>query len=291
MAVGAALLALGAFAQSGQAPKREGVVLTLDGPVTPANAGYLEREISAASTAGKEIILVEIDTPGGLVDAMHTIVKAIRASETPVVTYVYPEGARSASAGLYIMYAAHVSAMAPSTNTGAATPVNLGGDDSEPAPKAPTPDKPAEEPKAAPATPVEPSGAEKAGEAAREGLENVRPSATDQPSGPLSNDDALRAKQINDSVAYIRALAEATGRNADWAEQAVREAVSVSANEALRLGVIDVVATNTDDLLAKIDGRKVKTASGERVLKTKDLALTRVEPTLVERILGFIANP
>lgn len=126
LAAGLALFALSAIAEDA-APTRSGVILSLNGPVTPANAGYLAREIKAASDAKKPLVIIEIDTPGGLVDSMHTIVKAIRASETPVATFVYPEGARSASAGLYIMYAAHVSAMAPSTNTGAATPVSMAG--------------------------------------------------------------------------------------------------------------------------------------------------------------------
>jgi membrane-bound serine protease (ClpP class) len=295
-AAGLALFALNiAFAQNGAA-KREGVILSLNGPVTPANAGYLAREIKAASDARKELVIVEIDTPGGLVDSMHTIVKAVRASETPVATFVYPEGARSASAGLYIMYAAHVSAMAPSTNTGAATPVNMGGESDDESPKAPdaTPsDEPADAAPAPVPTPaVEPSGAERAAGAAADALDDIRPSATDPAdAGPLSSSDALRAKQINDSVAYIRALAEATGRNADWAEKAVREAVSVSANEALKLGAIDLIATSMDDLLAKIDGRTVKTAAGPVKLATKDLSLTRVQPTFVERILGFLSDP
>lgn len=261
---GFAMLAT-AQAESSATPA-EGVILSLNGPVTPANAGYLAREIRAASAAHKELVLIEVDTPGGLVDSMHVIVKAIRASEAPVVTFVYPEGARSASAGLYIMYAAHVSAMAPSTNAGAATPITLGGGaDEPPAPATPTP---TEHPGAAP------------------------PDAAAPPTAPpLGNSDALRAKQINDSVAYIRALAASTGRNADWAEKAVREAAALPASEALALHVVDVIATSPADLLAKIDGRVVTTASGEHVLKTKDLNLTRTDPSLAEKILGFLADP
>ena len=115
LALGAALFAAASFAQE-ENTAREGVILTLDGPVTPASAQYLSREIEAASEAGKELVIIEIDTPGGLVDSMKTIIKAILASDTPVATYVSPQGARSASAGLYIMYSAHVSAMAPSTS-------------------------------------------------------------------------------------------------------------------------------------------------------------------------------
>ncbi len=297
LAAGLALFALSAIAEDA-APTRSGVILSLNGPVTPANAGYLAREIKAASDAKKPLVIIEIDTPGGLVDSMHTIVKAIRASETPVATFVYPEGARSASAGLYIMYAAHVSAMAPSTNTGAATPVSMAGDEG-----GETPPPPGAEPQNAdgaapgaeganPQPEVQPSGAEQAAGAAADALDDIRPSATNPAdAGPLSSRDAMRAKQINDSVAYIRALAEETGRNADWAEKAVREAVSVSSNEALKLGVIDLIATSTDDLLDKIDGRTVKTAAGPVKLAVKDLPLTRAEPTLVERILGILADP
>lgn len=287
-AAGLALLGLSAFAQNAERA-RSGVVLSLDGPVTPPVADYLAREIKAANEAKKDLILIEIDTPGGLVDSMHTIVKAIRGSATPVATFVYPEGARSASAGLYIMYAAHVSAMAPSTNTGAATPVNMGGEGVDETPRAP--DSGTEQ-DAKPEPEIDPSGAEKAAGAAADALDDIRPSATNPAdASPPSSSESMRAKQINDSVAYIRALAEETGRNADWAETAVREAASVSANEALRLNVIDVIATSTDDLLAKIDGRKVRTAAGEVTLATKDLSLTRIEPTLAERILGFLANP
>lgn len=282
-----ALLAMsGAEAVAETGAAREGVVLSLNGPVTPANAMYLEREIGAASAANKELVLIEIDTPGGLVDSMHAIVKAIRASRTPVVTFVYPEGARSASAGLYIMYAAHVSAMAPSTNTGAATPVTIGESES-----GPPNSRRADEDRDTDAPAATEPDAESSAAPAQATSDADRPSPSGQPSAPLGNDDALRAKQINDSVAYIRALAEATGRNADWAEKAVRDAVSVSAGEALRLGVVDVIATSPEDLLAKIDGRAVKTAAGERVLKTKDLPLVRIEPSLGERILGLIAHP
>ncbi|MEQ8936982.1 MAG: hypothetical protein RIE56_14425, partial [Amphiplicatus sp.] len=135
-ALGAAMFGVAALAQdeaAETAPKAPGeaVILSLKGAVTPANAGYLAREIEAASAAKKDLILIEVDTPGGLMDSMKTIIKAILASDTPVATYVSPQGARSASAGLYIMYAAHISAMAPSTNTGAATPVEIGGAPSE----------------------------------------------------------------------------------------------------------------------------------------------------------------
>lgn len=267
--LGACLLALAAAAQ---APTPQTVVLRLNGAVTPANAQYLAREIATASAAKKELIVIEIDTPGGLVDSMKTIIKAVLASDTPVTTFVSPQGARSASAGLYIMYAAHISAMAPNTNTGAATPIELGGAPSEENPFKDTP--PTSDPAAAPAE------------------EGDAPAESEQPdAAPLGNDAAMRAKVINDSVAYIRALADERGRNADWAEKAVREAASVTSREALDLGVIDLIATDLNDLLKQLDGRTVTTLAGEKTLRTADIAIERIEPTPIERILGFIANP
>ena len=287
--LGAVLFSLGALAQN-DAGAKQGVILTLDKAVTPPIAQYLAREIETASNAGKELIVIEIDTPGGLVDSMKTIIKAILASETPVATYVSPQGARSASAGLYIMYSAHVSAMAPATNTGAATPIEIGG---APGGDNPLKDKGAREDAE--------TGDDEGG--AQEGGQTENPEATDNPAPgdisnqprnavpPLSSPDALRAKVINDSVAYIRALAEERGRNADWAESAVREAASVTANEALALGVIDFIATDIDDLMAQINGQTIVTAGGEKTLDTENMRFERVQPTMVERILSFIANP
>ena len=286
-----ALLALFgvAAAQTGD-PAREAVILKIDGPVTPANAQYLAREIGRASDADKELIVIEIDTPGGLVDSMKTIIKAMLASETPVATYVSPQGARSASAGLYIMYAAHLSAMAPNTNTGAATPVELGG-----APSGENPfegDRPGasdpEDPES-PASTEEGAAAEPADASRNDAPASA--SEADRAAPPLGNQEALRAKIINDSVAYIRSLAEERGRNADWAEKAVRDAASVTSREALDLKVIDMIAEDLNDLLAQIDGKTVKTAGGEKTLNTKEIAVTRVAPTLIEKILGFIADP
>ncbi|MEL6372150.1 MAG: nodulation protein NfeD [Pseudomonadota bacterium] len=318
-ALGAGLFGLSALAQeesrSGNGSQRNGVILTLNGPVTPANADYLDREIGNASDAGAELIIIEIDTPGGLVDSMKTIIKAILGSETPVATFVSPQGARSASAGLYIMYGAHISAMAPSTNTGAATPVEVGGgggngenpfgDESPFGEETPGGDAVED----AEGAPVEGIAGEEGPDGAAEGVVDetianepivspidgsVEGSEEDE-SGEnvpvLGNNDALRAKVINDSVAYIRALAEERGRNADWAESAVREAASITSREALELGVIDLIADDIDDLLTQIDGRTVTTVSGERVLQTSNVVLERVEPTVVEAILGFIANP
>jgi membrane-bound serine protease (ClpP class) len=276
VAAGLALFGLRTLAQESEGAEaaREGVILTLSGPVTPPVAQYLSREIALASDTNKELVIIELDTPGGLMDSMKTIIKAIFASQTPVATYVYPQGARSASAGLYIMYSAQISAMAPATNTGSATPIEIGGG-SPPPEESPFPDK---SPDAKPADDKAPG-------------DDAAPSEPAPEKGPLSNEGAMRAKIINDSVAYIRSLAEERGRNADWGEAAVRDAANVTASEALKLNVIDVVAEDLEDLLAQIDGKTVKVASGEKTLHTKDLKLTRVAPTLVERILGFIADP
>lgn len=245
---------------------KRGTIISLDGPVTPASAAYLIREIEAASASRDEVVIMEIDTPGGLVTSMKDIIQAILASDTPVVTYVSPQGAQSASAGLYIMYAAHLSAMAPATNTGSATPIEIGGTgggEESPFPPAPESGEEAGDEEASPEEPVD-----------------------------ISNEASMRGKIIEDSVAYIRGLAELRGRNADWAEKAVRPpSASVTAQEALELNVIDIVAKDLDDLLQQIDGRTVETASGERVLDTADLVLTKVEPTLIDKILGFLADP
>ncbi|WOI54147.1 nodulation protein NfeD [Parvularcula sp. LCG005] len=251
-----------------QDAQKRGTILTLDGPVTPPAADYLSREIAAASTRGEEVIILEIDTPGGLVDSMKTIIKSILASDTPVVTYVYPQGARSASAGLYIMYGSHVAAMAPYTNTGSATPIQMGGTGEE-------------EP-----TPVPTDGEEDA--------PNSEMTEEDGDEAPVdvSNEASMRGKIIEDSVAYIRGLAIERGRNAEWAEKAVRPpSASITSREALELGVIEIVAEDLDDLMAQLDGRTVQTASGEKTLSTADVLLTRIEPTMLEKVFGFFANP
>ncbi len=289
--LGATMLGLSAFAQNvSTAPAKEGVILTLNGPVSPPVADYLAREIAVASDAGKELIILEIDTPGGLVDSMKTIIKAILASDTPVATYVSPQGARSASAGLYIMYSAHISAMAPATNTGAATPIEIGGSPSEKSPFD-NEDRPADPSDGDNPEATEGGAEQEETDQARDAAPASAEEADRDISAPLSSNDALRAKVINDSVAYIRALAEERGRNADWAESAVRDAVSITANQALEIGVIDLIADDIDDLLKQIDGTTVTTAAGEKVLQSADLKLERVEPTAAEKFLSFIANP
>ncbi len=280
------------------AARRQGVVLSLNGAVTPPAADYLSREISKASEAGKELVIIKVDTPGGLVTSMKSIIKSILASETPVATYVSPQGAQSASAGLYIMYAAHISAMAPATNTGAATPVTIGGSGGGESPfdeedfPAGDPDDQTDTEGAAP----DPAADETASDdetidRIEDFVETLDENRQVSDTPPLSNDDALRRKIINDSAAYIRGLADYRGRNADWAEKAVREAVSIPATEALELGVIDLIASDLDDLLAQINGRTVRMANGSKTINTDGIVLTEIEPTRLERMLGFIADP
>lgn len=235
------------------------IALTLDGAVSPASADYIVRGIHEAEAQQAEAVLLEMDTPGGLVTAMRDIIKAILNSPVPVVTYVAPQGARAASAGTYILYASHVAAMAPATNVGAATPVSLigGGGNSPWPPGKKNGDKDDAKDKA----PAEPAGS------------------------------AEMRKAINDAVAHIRALAEQRGRNADWAEKAVREAVSISAEQALKENVVDLIAANRTELLAELDGREVQTAAGTHTLHTQGARVEQVTPGVRSQFLSVIANP
>ncbi|MDO8904650.1 MAG: nodulation protein NfeD [Hydrogenophaga sp.] len=236
-------------------------VLTVDGAIGPASADYVVRGIAQAASDGAPLLVLQMDTPGGLDLSMRHIIQAIMASSVPVVTYVTPAGARAASAGTYILYASHVAAMAPATTLGAATPVAIG---------MPGVPQPVREPA--------PAGVGKEGENKNE-------------SAPAAPADAMTAKQVNDAAAFIRGLAKEHGRNAEWAERAVREAVSLTAAEALEQGVIDLVARDLADLLAQIDGRTVRTASGELKLATTGLAVVMQPPDWRHRLLGVIANP
>jgi membrane-bound serine protease (ClpP class) len=216
------------------------------------------RGLARAESEGAQLVVLQIDTPGGLDTAMRDIIKAILASRVPVAAFVAPSGARAASAGTYILYASHIAAMAPGTNLGAATPVQIGMPGPGSAPQPPASDK--EKDKATP-------GDESHGQ------------------------DAMTKKQVHDAAAYIRGFAQLRGRNTEWAERAVREAVSLSADEALQQKVIDVVARDVPDLLAKLDGRKVSTAGGERTLETATVVAVTIEPDWKSRFLAVITNP
>jgi membrane-bound serine protease (ClpP class) len=284
-------------------------VLEVKGAIGPATSHYVVRGIESAQKAGARLVILEMDTPGGLDGAMRDIIRAILGSTVPVATYVSPPGARAASAGTYILYASHIAAMAPATNLGAATPVSIGG---EPAPE---PNPPATNPTSKP-EPSKPDSAADSGPEANSGpaknggraahsdsatkpIPTTQSDSAAQPSDPESADKpqfpvpstAMERKVINDAVAYIRGLAELRGRNADWAEQAVRGAASLSATAALKQKVIDVIARDIPDLLTQIDGREVKVADRTERLATRDLTVQRVQPDWRTELLAVITNP
>jgi membrane-bound serine protease (ClpP class) len=237
------------------------MVLELQGAIGPASADYLVRGISKANEAGAPLVVIQLDTPGGLDTSMRQVIQAILASPVPVAVYVGPEGARAASAGTYILYAAHLAAMAPATTLGAATPVALGFPGSERKPKDEDPQK----------------GAGKPGS----------PSSSPSPSPA----DAMTSKQVNDAAAFIRGLAQLRGRNAEWAERAVREAVSLTAGEALQSRVIDVLAKDLPDLLAQADGRKVRVQGADRQLATRGAQYSVSSPDSRQKALAAITHP
>ncbi|MCG2709094.1 MAG: ATP-dependent Clp protease proteolytic subunit, partial [Thermodesulfovibrionales bacterium] len=209
------------------------VVITVNGVINPASAEYIGKSIKRANEQKREAVVIELDTPGGLDTSMRDIVKNIIESEVPVIVYVSPSGARAASAGVFITLAAHVAAMSPGTNIGAAHPVGVGG----------------------------------------------------------KMDKTMAEKVTNDAAAYIKSLAERTGRNSKWAEDAVRKSVSATETEALKEKIIDIVSKDLSTLLSTIDGRKVKTVVGEKILKTANANVVREEMSLRHKILNFISDP
>ncbi len=246
------LLLAGSLALDGRAASQgpSGVLLPVSGPIGPATSDFFVRTLREAAEQGASLIIVTIDTPGGLDSSMRDMVQAILASNVPVVTYVSPSGARAASAGTFLVYASHVAAMAPATNLGAATPVQIGG-----------------------------SGG--SAKAADKGTD-------DQPGTPGT---ALERKAVNDAVAYIRSLAQLRGRNAEWAETAVRKGASLPADEALAAGVVDLVEGDLTGLLRTLDGRTVKLRAREVVLHTTGLVLRDVQPDWRTELLSLITNP
>ncbi|WP_238475327.1 NfeD family protein [Sphingomonas cavernae] len=240
---------------AGQPRGGPAIVLHLDGVIGPASADYLARALGRAAERKAPLVIVRMDTPGGLDTSMRAMIRDILASPVPVVIYVSPSGARAASAGAFLLYASHVAAMAPGTNVGAATPVQIGG--------VPTP-----------------------------GEEQPKPAADDKAKDKASTSrSAMDAKAINDAAAYIRSLAELRGRNADWAEKAVREAASLSASAALRERVIDIEAKSVQDLLAQLHGRTVSAAGNTVTLATHGLGIEEVRPDWRTELLSAITNP
>jgi len=285
------------------------VVLEVNGAIGPATSHYVVRGIESAQKVGSSLVILEMDTPGGLDTSMRDIIRAILASSVPVVTYVGPSGARAASAGTYILYASHVAAMAPATNLGAATPVSIGGGN-EPAPQPNPTATPAPTPSQAPNPTSAPESADKgaSGKAAAGKATTDKPDkgaaskdntgakegdggGTSSPAEPPQPSTAMERKVVNDAVAYIRSLAELRGRNADWAEQAVRGAASLSATAALKEKVIDLIAPDIPGLLIQLDGREVKLGDHAVKLATRDLPIQRMKPDWRTELLAVITNP
>ncbi len=228
------------------------IQLEIDGVVGPASADYIQRNLQKAIASQAVAVLIKMDTPGGLDTSMRQIIKQIISSSIPVISYVSPGGARAASAGTYILYASHIAAMAPATNLGAATPVQIGGFGG--------------------------FGEDKVG--------NKKSQEEDKPLA-----DAMSHKIINDAAAYIRGLAKMHGRNEQWAEQAVRAAASLSAEEALELNVIDIVATDVPDLLRQLQGRSLNVLGKELILNTEQVEIQSIKPDWRSRFLAVITNP
>lgn len=241
-------------------------VVELEGAIGPASADYFIRALERAEEDGIDLLVLRLDTPGGLDKSMRDMIKAILASRVPVAAYVAPNGSRAASAGTYILYASHIAAMAPATNIGSSTPVDIGGEGS-PLPIPTTPQPPADE---------------------------ETPEA-DAPEGGTGDEpqsgSAMNRKVVNDAVSYIKGLAELRGRNADWAEATVREAANLTATEALERNVIDLVADDLTELLAAVDGRTVNAGGVDVTISSSEADIEFIEPDWRYELLGILTDP
>jgi membrane-bound serine protease (ClpP class) len=245
------VVCMGPFASAQvQSPRVD--VLVIDGMINPATAEFFSRGLVQAQAHHASLVVLELDTPGGLDTSMREMIKEILNSTVPVATWVGPAGARAASAGTYILYASHIAAMSPASNLGAATPIAIGAQPPEPSPQGPQ------------------SG---------------------RPAGASSPMDTLHQKAVNDAAAFLRSLAQLRGRNADFAERAVRQAHSMSAQEALRAGVIDLIAKDVDDLLHQLDGHQVTLGSSKVRLALAGAQIQTVRPDWRTGVLGVLSNP
>ncbi|TRC77497.1 nodulation protein NfeD [Mesorhizobium sp. WSM4307] len=262
-----AAAAFSPFASAGN--EKVALSVAIDGAIGPASTRQLEEALDVAAKRDAAVIILQLDTPGGLVTSMREMIADILASPVPVIGYVAPAGGHAASAGTYILYATHIAAMAPGTNLGAATPVEIGG---------------------LPSLPGGDNGDQKnQGDQKNRGDQKGQGDQKGEDGRPAG--DAMMAKVTNDAVALIRSLAELRGRNGDWGEKAVREAASLSANAALQQHVIDFVAHDTTELLQLADGRTVDVAGKKVVLATKGLPVETLEPGWFIQLLSVITDP
>lgn len=294
------------------------VVIPVNGAISPASADFIVRSLQRADDEHAQLAVLQLDTPGGLDTSMRQIIKAILGSPVPVATFIAPSGARAASAGTYIVYASHIAAMAPGTNLGAATPIQMGIGGAEPpaggggmpglpgtgagsgsgAPKN-GPGMPASADSANPGNPgnaansTNPANAAAAANAANSASSTPPANAGNSASGalPLDTQSTELRKQVHDAAAYIRGLAQMRGRNADWAERAVREAVSLSASEALAQHVVDLNARDIPDLLRQVNGRTIGTSRGDVKLSTANAAVVTLEADWRSQFLAVITDP